>query len=184
MQPAHGITAGKPTLRCTLADGLIRYVRLRNQTSRGPHRRSSLPGSARMSALFLKATQRLALRCRAHASRAGRTASLRKKFSPCGSPLVLRSILIDGREGSSLTKQPEKRRTGSSQSQLQPPLFHRTQELRQSTRLLRTPVNNATCFAPFLSRAPKDRPLEMRPVLPFTSCQTAYRGQNDKCARA
>ena len=41
MRPEHGTSAGKPMLRCTSADGLTRYVRRRNQTSRGPCRRSS-----------------------------------------------------------------------------------------------------------------------------------------------
>src|SRR5690348_10292030 len=41
MRPEHATTAGKPTLRCTLAAGLTQYVRRRNQTSPGPRRRSS-----------------------------------------------------------------------------------------------------------------------------------------------
>jgi hypothetical protein len=45
MRPEHGTSAGKPTLRCTLADGLTRYVRRGNLTSGGPRRRSSLPGA-------------------------------------------------------------------------------------------------------------------------------------------
>jgi len=41
MRPEHGTSAGKLTLRCTLADGLTQYVRRRNRTLRGPRRRSS-----------------------------------------------------------------------------------------------------------------------------------------------